>query len=386
MNLSRKTKHLVLPSTFQMAMKAMERKKQGLPVYNLGIGEPDLGMPEHVKEAAKQAIDENFSHYTAVGGMPTLKEALAQKFERDQGICYTHQEITTANGAKQILFNLFQVLLEEGDEVLVPDPAWLTYETQIAWAGGRAVFVPTYAEENFQLKAAQIEAKMTPRTKALILNSPTNPTGAVITGEELKKIAQLAEKHHLLIISDDVYEFFYYDAVPGHILKIAPHLREQVVLVNAISKTYAMTGWRLGYAAGPKEIIQAMELLQGQSASNPCSISQRAALVALTGPQNAVTEMRTIFARRRQLLNENLTSYKAHFVPAQGAFYTMIDVRPLLKSGGNDTEFCERMLQEKGLVFVPGSAFGKQSEGWVRLSFAVPDQVLDEALDLLFET
>jgi aspartate aminotransferase len=378
---------LLQPSaTLAMTAKAAERKRQGLAVYNLSVGEPDFGTPLPIRESAKRAIDEGFTFYTASGGIRELKQAIAAKFKRDQGVDYELSQITCSNGGKNILFNFFQLVLNPGDEVILADPTWLSYQVQIEWAGGVCSFVPTLAEEGFRLKADRIRALVTSKTKVLVLNSPSNPTGAIVEKAELEALAQLAREHGFLILSDDVYEFFYYtEQPPQHILKVAPDLKEQVVIVNSISKTYAMTGWRLGYAAGPEPIISKMEELQSQEASNPSSISQKAALAALEGSQNSVQTMREAFVRRRGKVAEALERAGVPFVLPDGAFYFMVDVSKGLKAGETDGDFCQRLLDEKGVALVPGSAFGAQGCGWVRLSFATKDETLEKALELILE-
>lgn len=365
-----------------MTAQAAERKRQGLPVYNLSVGEPDFGTPEFIKAAAKQAIDEGFTFYTASGGIPDLKAAIAAKLKRDQGMDYASGEITCSNGGKQVLFNFFQIVLNPGDEVILPEPIWLSYQTQIEWAGGVCRFVPTFPEEQFRLKAERVQSLITSKTKVLVLNSPSNPTGAIMEESELKVLIELAKEHGFLILSDDVYEFFYYgENPPAHVLRLAPELREQVVVVNSVSKTYAMTGWRLGYAAGPRAILEKMEELQSQSASNPSSISQKAAIAALSGPQESIETMRRTFTERREFVRAQLaTQDRVGFILPDGAFYFMLNVSKVLHDGEDDVSFCQRLLGETGVAMVPGSAFGSGGKGWVRMSFAVSNQILEDAL------
>lgn len=383
--LSHRSQLLQPSATLAMTAKAAERKRQGLPVYNLSVGEPDFGTPEPIRDAAKQAIDEGFTFYTASGGIPELKAAISAKLKRDLRISYSLNQITCSNGGKQILFNFFQVVLNPGDEVILPDPIWLSYRTQIEWAGGVCRFVPTFFEEGFRLKASRVRELITPKTKVLILNSPANPTGAIIERSELEALMELALEHGFLILSDDVYEFFYYTPKPPvHILNVAPDLVEQVVLVNSVSKTYAMTGWRLGYAAGPEPIVSKMEELQSQSASNPSSISQKAAVAALEGSQDSIQAMREAFARRREFIQEQLgvnVQNRILFCLPDGAFYFMVNVAEFLKPGEDDVVFCQRLLDQTGVAVVPGSAFGSQSRGWIRLSFAVEDEILADAME-----
>ena len=373
-------KHQLLkPSaTFAMASKANARRRAGLPVYNLGIGELHIETPEHIKAAAQAAIQAGHTRYTASGGMPSLKEAIIEKCQRDYGITAEKQNITCANGGKQILFNLFQVLLQEGDEVLVSAPAWLSYADQIQWAGGHCTRIPTKAENNFSLTAEALAAQLKPETKAVIINSPANPTGAIIPESELAKIAELLSQHHCLIICDDVYEHLYStEEKPKHLLQIAPELQDRCLLVNSVSKTYAMTGWRLGYAIGPEPLIKTMETLQSQSSSNPCSISQHATVAALTGPHDFLENLRHELQAKGTRFANALQAAGLTTTQPQGAFYLMIHVEQ------DDQALCEALVQEEGLALVPGSVFGQETQGWVRASYAVPDEDLKAALEIL---
>lgn len=382
--MANKKSHLLRDSTtFIIAAKAAQREKLGLPVYNLSIGEPNFPVPKHIKEASIQAIEEDFTNYTATAGITELKEAIVFKLKRDQKIDFELSEVMATAGGKQALFNIFQVLLNPGDEVLLTDPAWLSYEVQILWSDGVPVKIPLSAENDFTLTAGLVEKHITPKTKVLIINSPANPTGAVIPTEELIKIAELAKKHKLFLILDDVYEHLYYTAQkPEHLLEVAPELKNQSIIINSISKSYAMTGWRLGFAAGPKELIQKMTMLQSQSTSNPCSVAQKAAIAALRGDLEFTEYMRTSLAENRSLLLEGLRNTEFSWAEPKGAFYLMLNVKNKLLKDETDLEFCERYL-EKGLAMIPGSAFGKQTESWVRLSFASSKQTLQKALEIL---
>ncbi len=384
--INQKSKYLQGSATLAMAAKAAERKKSGLPVYNLSVGEPDFETPEHIRQAAEAAIHEGFTRYTNAGGIQELKEAVLQRCKLDKGLTYQLDEVTCTNGGKEGLFNFFQVFLEPGDEVLVQDPAWVSYETQIEWAGGVCVRIPTPAKEAFQLTAEKIQTKLTSRSRALILNSPCNPTGSIIPKEELKKIAELCKEKGLFVLTDEVYEHFNYGEGSSYsILQIAPELQAQSLLINSMSKTYAMTGWRLGYALGPSDIIAKMQALQSQSSTNPCSISQKAAIAALTGPQESIELMRAAFEKRRTLLLEGFGGSKIQVIPPDGAFYMMLNLNPFLRPSEADTELCTRILEETGVALVPGSPFGQEAKGWARLSFASSEETLKKALDALLE-
>lgn len=379
MKLSARCKLLEPSTTLAINALAKERAKTGLPVFNLSAGEPDFPTPENVRQAAVRAMEAGATRYTAVGGTAELKGAIQEKFFRELGVNYSARQITCSNGGKQILYNLFQVLLDEGDEVICFSPYWLSYRTQVELAGGKLVEVNLSAERNFKFEVELIEQNITPRTKAILLNSPCNPTGQILSGVDLGRIAAIARQHGLLVISDDVYEYFFYtEEKPTHILKVAPDLEGQTVLVNAVSKTYAMTGWRLGFAAGPEEIIQKMEELQSHSSSNPSSISQAAAVEALTGQQESVETMRLSFLERRNQLVALMEGLK--FIFPDGAFYAMIDIREKKKPGESDLDFCLDLLRVVGVAVVPGESFGEAGLGFVRISFANSMDVIEAGI------
>jgi len=385
--LSQRTQLLTASATLAMNSLAKERQREGLPVYNLSTGEPEITTPVHIREAAKRAIDDGYTHYTAAGGSVELKKAIQQKYVREMKITYEMGQITCSNGAKEVLYHLFQVLLNDGDEVLCADPFWLSYKTQVELAGGVLVPVPTLASEGFSLKAADFFMKVSEKTKVILLNSPSNPSGNVIEEDELRKIGALAMERGIIVVSDDVYEYFYYmPQKPKHLLEIMPELQAQTVVVNSVSKTYAMTGWRLGWAGGPRSILEKMEELQSHAASNPCSISQKAAIAALDGPQEHVEEMRLSFVKRREFLVEAFARQnRFQLIAPQGAFYAMIDVKAVLQNGESDEQFCADLLKKTGVTLVPGSPFGEQGKGFARMSFAVEDEILHKAVEILLK-
>jgi aspartate aminotransferase len=365
--------------TFEMAKQVSLRTKNGLPSINLGIGEPDFQTPKNAKEAGIEAIKSGFTRYTASGGITELKEAILEKYKGKFKEDHSLSEVTCSNGGKQILFNAFQVLLEPGEEVLITDPAWLSYESQVQWAGGKVIKVPLSSQNKFKPTASDFEKKITEKTKIIVLNSPSNPTGAIIEKEEMFKIATLAKKHKLFIITDDVYEDYYFDQKPTHILDVAPELKEQTLIVNSVSKRFAMTGWRIGYALGPQQVISKMQALQSQSTSNPCSVAQKAALAALTNKEDDFTERRMEFIKRKNFLMQafqNLEGYEA--IEPGGAFYMMIKLPTQ-----DDFKFCMDLVQTKGVALIPGSAFGEQTRGYARLAFSKPTSELERALELL---
>lgn len=373
--LAKRLQNIKPSATLAINARAIEMQKQGIDVLKFGTGEPDFDTPDFIKEAAKKAIDEGFTKYTATGGIKELKTAICTKLKRDNAIeCVTENVIVTAGG-KQALYNLFMVLLNPGDEVIVPSPYWVSYADMIHLAEGKVVTIDT-SDNVFKITAEKIQAVITHKTKAIILNSPSNPTGAVIEKMEIEKIAALAQQHDFMIVSDEVYEYFLYDDVKHFSIGSIPELKNRVFTVNAVSKTYSMTGWRLGYLAGPVEYVKAMDDLQGHSTSNPSSISQKAALAALTGPQDSVVEMRNEFARRRDYVYETMNQIPGFkLLKPEGAFYAF----PKITS--NDSfKFCELLLEKAHVALVPGAAFGEEGEGHLRLSYAASMDDLKEGL------
>jgi aspartate aminotransferase len=376
---------LVSPATFVISSRAKELKAEGKPVLSLSIGEPDFATPDYIKDGAKAGIDADVSHYTPTGGLPILKQAIVDKYKREYNLDYSLGEVMAGTGGKQMLFNFFEVMLEPGDEVALTDPAWLSYEQQIKWSGGVPLRVPTTPESHFTMTPEAFEAVITENTKVVLLNSPGNPTGGIINEKDLEGIIALCEKHDIFILSDDVYEFFYYDEAPAHVLRMRPDLKERVVIINSVSKTYAMTGWRLGFATGPADIIKKMQQRQSLSTSNPCGIAQMAAVAALNGPQDEVEEMRLAFAKRRDLASKKLNDFgKIPFVKPTGAFYLLMDIRAVLADGETDLDFCQRFLEEHYVAMIPGSVFGDATKGWIRMCIASSEDVISEALDRLF--
>lgn len=362
-------------------------RRQGVEVIDFGAGEPDFDTPEHIKEAAIAALKRGQTKYTPVGGTAELKEAVVAKLRRDNGLTYSPQEVTANCGGKHTLFNAFHALFGDGDEVLIPAPYWVSYSDMVILAGGRPALLPTTEETGFKITAAQLRAAIGPRGKALVLNSPSNPTGAAYTEEELRQIADVIERSTLFVISDDVYEKFLYDSPRcPHILALKPHLRDRVLVVNSVSKTYAMTGWRLGYAAGPRELIAAIETLQSQSTSNPNSITQAAAVAALTGTQEPVGVMAREFARRRNYVVERLRAIPGvSCTLPEGAFYVFPRVSAYFGTKWQDKTITSAMdlslylLQEAKVAVVAGEGFGSAEH--IRISYATSMSNLEQGLD-----
>jgi len=390
--LSRRAQSVQPSPTLAITAKAKAMRAAGADVISLSAGEPDFGTPDHVKKAGIEAIESGFTRYTATAGTPELRKAIAEKHRRENDLTYDPAtEIVACVGAKHAIYGAIQVLVDEGDEVLVPAPYWVSYPDMTRLAGGTPVVVPCRAEDGFVVRASEIESRIGERTVALILNSPSNPTGAVYPRKALEEIAEVVRRHpRLVVISDDIYEHLIYTGDPfTNILNVAPDLRDRTIVVNGLSKSFSMTGWRIGWALGPRQIIGAMQRLQDQSTSNPSSITQMAAIAALSGGNDFVAEMREAFDERRRFVQRRLSEIPGVSCPEiGGAFYAFFDVRPLLAKsfrgeslGESSARFCEILLEEFHVAMVPGVAFG--AEGFVRLSFATSLDALEKGLDRL---
>lgn len=389
MSLSKRVQAIKPSPTLAVSARAAQLKAEGKDIIALGTGEPDFDTPQHIKDAAIVAINAGFTKYTAVGGTPSLKKAVIAKFKRDNNLTYTAKQILVSCGGKQSFFNLSLAVIDPGDEVIIPAPYWVSYPDIVIIAEGRPVIVEADIEQGFKLTAAQLEAAITPKTKMLVINSPSNPSGAVYTLEDLKALGEVLRKYpRILIATDDMYEHIaLVDGKFVNILDACPDLYARTLVLNGVSKAYAMTGWRIGYAAGPEEIISAMEKVQSQSTSNPTSISQVAAEAALNGDQNCLAPMIKAFRERHVFVVNELNKIPGlKCLMAGGAFYAFPDARQaiaaLYKKGlikeANDIALSEYLLLEAGVAVVPGSAFG--SEGYIRLSFATSMENLTNAL------
>ena len=374
----------VKPSpTLAVAAKAAELKAAGKDIIGLGTGEPDFDTPEHIKQAAIEAINSGFTKYTPVDGIPDLKQAIQDKFSSDNGLDYQANQILVSVGGKQSIFNLCQALLNDGDEVVIPAPYWVSYPDIALIAGGVPVIIDTSIEADYKISAQQLDAAITPKTKLVFLNSPSNPSGKAYTLEELKTLGDVLLKHpHVYVATDDMYEHILWNHPFANILNATPELYERTIVLNGVSKAYAMTGWRIGYAGGPAPLIAAMKKIQSQSTSNPCAIAQKAAVAALTGTQQPVKTMLEAFKKRHDRVFERLSSMQGvNVIPADGTFYIFPNVQSIIEAKGlnSDVEFAERLLTEAGVALVPGSAFG--SPGSIRISFATSEAILDDALN-----
>ena len=378
----------VKPSpTIAVTTKAAELKAQGRDVIGLGAGEPDFDTPANIREAAKRAIDSGKTRYTAVDGIPELKKAICDKFLRENGLTYAPAQISVGTGGKQILYNALMATCNKGDEVIIPAPYWVSYPDMVELAGGTPVPVVATIETDFKLTPAQLEAAITPKTKWFIFNSPSNPTGAGYTEAELRALCDVLLRHpHVWIMSDDMYEHLVFDdfvfTTPA---QIEPKLYDRTLTCNGVSKSYAMTGWRIGYAGGPVHLIKAMGTIQSQSTSNPCSVSQYAALEALTGPQDFLAPNRAMFQKRRDLVVSMLNDAKGITCPKpEGAFYVYPDISgcigkttPAGKKIANDEDFATYLLEDTGVAVVFGAAFGVSPN--FRVSYATSDAILLDA-------
>ena len=388
MSLSSRVQRIKPSPTLAISARAAQLKAEGRDIINLGVGEPDFDTPEHIRAAGISAIQNGFTRYTAVGGTPSLKKAVVEKFRRENGLEYSPAQVLVSCGGKQSFYNLCQAVIDTGDEVIIPAPYWVSYPDIVLLADGTPVIVEAGIEQGFKLSPAQLEAAITPRTRMLVLNSPSNPTGAVYGLDELKALGEVLRRHPgVLIASDDMYEHIRMDDAPFvNILNACPGLYARTLVLNGVSKAYAMTGWRIGYAAGPAEIIAAMDNVQSQSTSNPTSISQVAAEAALNGDPACIQPMLAAFRERHRFVVDGLNGIPGlRCVDSGGAFYAFPDARPViarLHAAGklreaNDLALTEYLL-EHGVAVVPGSAFG--AEGYFRLSFATSMRNLEQAL------
>jgi aspartate aminotransferase len=388
--LSKRVQAIKPSPTLAVTARAAKLKAEGKDIIGLGAGEPDFDTPQHIKDAAIAAINSGFTKYTPVGGTPGLKNAICGKFKRENGFEYSPKQILVSCGGKQSFFNLILSVINPGDEVIIPAPYWVSYPDIVLIAEGKPVFIETDIGQHFKITAQQLEKAITPKTKLFVINSPGNPSGSAYTQEDFQALGTVLRQHpKILIATDDMYEHILLSGGQFlNILNVCPDLYSRTVVLNGVSKAYAMTGWRIGYCGGPENIITAMENIQSQSTSNPTSISQVAAEAALTGDQSCIEPMVAAFKARNDFVTEGISRIAGiKCLPSDGAFYTFADCREAisdLKNKGiidecSDIAFCEYLLEEAGVAVVPGSAFG--SEGYIRLSFATSMENLEAALE-----
>ena len=371
--LSNRVQKVKPSATMAVSDKAKELKSQGVQIISMGSGEPDFDTPVNIQKAAIHAIGAGETRYTAADGTPELKKAIRDKFKRENGLDYTANEVMVSCGGKQVFYNLCQAILNEGDEVIIPTPYWVSYPDMAILADATPVFIEAGLDQDFKITPQQLEASINSKSKLLVLNSPSNPTGSVYSKSEIEALGEVLKKHpQVLIISDDIYEHIRWgNAEFINIAMACPELKDRIIILNGVSKAYAMTGWRIGYAAGPELVIKAMKKIQGQSTSNPSSISQAAALEAINGDQSFISMMVEAFERRHNFLVESLNAIDGIECPhSGGAFYSFPKVQGLIERIGlqDDVEFSTYCLEKLSLAVVPGSAFG--APGYVRLSFA----------------
>ena len=381
MELADRVQALTPSTTLAITSKAKALKQQGYDVIGLGAGEPDFNTPDEILQAAKQAMDEGKTKYTPAGGLPDLKQAIIEKLQSDQGLTYSEKEVTVTTGAKHALYNLFQVLLNRGDEVIIPVPYWVSYPEQVKLAEGQPVYVKAKESNDFKITPEQLEESITDYTKAVILNSPSNPTGTLYSKEELEELGEVALKHDIIIVSDEIYEkLIYGDEAHVSIAQISDELKDRTVIINGVSKSHAMTGWRIGYAAGNEQIIQAMSSLSSHSTSNPTSIAQYAAIEAYVMPKDKLYEMKSAFEDRLNKLYDWLTDIPGiSCVKPKGAFYLFPNMQTVVEHSPFDSvdEWVKQLLEEEKVAVVPGSGFGSPEN--IRLSYATSLEQLDEA-------
>ena len=384
MKLTARVRGIKPSPTLSMAAEAAALVAEGRDIVDLSAGEPDFDTPEHVKAAAREALAQGKTKYTPVGGTPALKDAIREKLRRDNALIYERSEVMASCGGKHALYNAFQALFEEGDEVVVPAPYWVSYTDMLLLAGATPRIVETTPEQDFRMSAEQLDAACGPRTVGLVLNSPSNPTGSVYSSDELRALGQVALRRKLIVFTDDIYEHIAERKIEN-IGALVPELRPQLVVVNAVSKSYAMTGWRIGFTAAPAPLISAMTALQSQSTSNPTSIAQAAAVAALTGPQECVHAMAREFLARRDLVVEGLRAIPGvQTTKPEGAFYVFPDFSAFFGRRGPDGEVASAsdlgayLLRHASVASVPGEGFGAPRH--IRLSYAAPRAVLEEGI------
>ncbi len=386
-SLSQRVQRVKPSPTLAVTARAAELRAAGKDIIGLGAGEPDFDTPRHIRQAAIRAIERGDTRYTAVDGTAALKNAIINKFRRDNGLDYQPDQVLVSCGGKQSFYNLVQALLNPGDEVIIPAPYWVSYPDMVRLADGEPVIIKAGLEQRFKISPEQLQAAITPRTRLVVINSPSNPTGVAYSRDELRALAEVLLRHPpVLVATDDMYEHILWSDEPfSNILNVCEELYPRTIVLNGVSKAYAMTGWRIGYAGGPKKLIQAMKKVQSQSTSNPASISQAAAQEALDGDQSCIAPMLKAFRARHDFVVQALNDIPGvRCAKADGTFYSFPDVSAVIKrlEGVNDdVELAEYLLREAGVALVPGSAFG--APGHVRLSFATSMKVLEDALGRL---
>ena len=381
-SIAHKIQNVKPSATLTISARAAELRAEGIDVISLSVGEPDFDTPEHIKTAGKQAIDDGFTKYTPVDGLPALKKAIIEKFKNENNLYYEPNQIIVSTGAKQSLYNVMQAALNPGDEIIVPAPYWVSYPDMAILADARPVIIETGAAHQFKITPEQLSNAITAKTRMLILNSPSNPSGMTYTIEELAALGKVLEKHpEILVVTDDIYEHIQWNGKFVNILNASPELKERTVVINGVSKAFSMTGWRIGYAAGPENVIKGMKKIQSQCTSNPCSVAQMASKAALEGGLDCVNKMVATFKARHDIVVAELNKIPGfHCIPVDGTFYVFPNVTEVIRAKGlkDDVELAEFLINEAKVATVPGSAFG--TPGHLRLSFAASEEKLREAI------
>ncbi|MCD8200562.1 MAG: pyridoxal phosphate-dependent aminotransferase [Clostridia bacterium] len=394
MKLSKRVAAIAPSMTLAVSAKANELRAQGEKVINFGVGEPDFDTPENIKNAAKAALDKGYTKYVAAGGLPALKDAVVRKFKRENGLDYKPSQIVISNGAKHSIYNAVFATIDEGDEVIIPAPYWLTYPETVACCGGVCKYVPTTKESGFKMSAKQLEDAITPKTRMLIFNSPCNPTGAVYTKEEITAIANVCVKHDIIILADEIYEKLVYGGAEHFsCAQVSPEAKEHTIIINGVSKSYAMTGWRLGYLAAPEIVAKACSSFQSHATSNVNTMTQYASIEALDGDQGPVEDMVRAFERRRNLAIEILDGYKKElgldYIRPDGAFYVMLVCDMFYGKSYKGTkiegslQLSDLLMTEEKIAITPGICFGDDS--CIRISYALSEEELKEGLERIAE-
>ncbi|RNF40478.1 pyridoxal phosphate-dependent aminotransferase [Planococcus salinus] len=386
-NLADRVKTLTPSTTLAITAKANELKAQGVDIIGLGAGEPDYNTPDHILQAAYQSMMDGKTKYTPAGGLPALKQAIIDKLQKDQNLTYQANEVMVGVGAKHVLYTLFQVLLNEGDEVIIPIPYWVSYPEQVKLAQGVPVYIEATASQQYKISPQQLREAITDRTKAIVLNTPSNPTGMIYSKEELAEIAEVCREFDILIVSDEIYEkLIYGDVSHTSIAELSEDAKQRTLIINGVSKSHSMTGWRIGYAAGDSDLIKAMTDLASHSTSNPTTTSQYAAIEAYTGPQDAVEEMRQAFESRLEAIFPKVEAIPGfQVIRPQGAFYLLPEVSEAAQKTGYDSvdDFVTALLTEANVAVIPGSGFGAHST--IRLSYATSLEALTEAVERIHQ-
>ena len=381
MELAQRATILTPSLTLSIDSKAKAMKAEGLDVCGFGAGEPDFDTPDHIKAAAQAAIEAGFTKYTPSSGIPELRQAISEKFQADNGLSYKPSQIVVSDGAKHSCYNAILATCQPGDEVVIPAPYWLSYPEMVRLAGAEPVFVQTKEENGWKMTAEEFQDAMTPRTKLVIINSPNNPTGSVYSKDELSALIEVATDEEILILSDEIYEKLTYDGAQHVSVASLPGAYDLTITVNGFSKSYSMTGWRLGYLGAPEPIAKAIDAIQSHSTSNPCSFAQKGALAAIKGPQDPVSDMRDEFDLRRQYMVQRLAAIdRLSVVKPKGAFYVLVNIGKL---GLTSTNFADRLLSKHHVAVVPGVAFG--NDATIRLSYATSMDIIKKGLDRLEE-